>query len=269
MGRIALCVTLVALGACFPGGSGSGTGDDLTNTGGDGSSSPDLGQPNGSPPDLATPPDLTTPPDLAQLPDLAQPPPDLYVCPNHGGQLDTTVLEPAGNSNLSTLGTLDWVHWGLFDQNSVDRKANVTAVIPTVTVVGGQTLHQYTDNHVTFSWTDGNPTPSSVGTNTGVLTGGVGNGFKLSVPVSTTSHTLRLYVSAFGADLRIVAHLSDGSACDFTDLVSNAVLKGAIYREYSFTFASPNPSQTLDITWTDDHDWYGGANVTLQAAAYE
>src|SRR5438552_3026974 len=37
---------------------------------------------------------------------------------------------PSGTTvNLSAAGTLDWVHWGLFTADSVDRKAGVTPQI--------------------------------------------------------------------------------------------------------------------------------------------
>src|ERR1043165_8251522 len=40
--------------------------------------------------------------------------------------------------NLTQQGSLDWVHWGLFNEASVDRKAGVAPLIGDVEAVEGQ-----------------------------------------------------------------------------------------------------------------------------------
>src|SRR5262245_32027099 len=37
--------------------------------------------------------------------------------------------------NLTTEGSLDWVHWGLYSENSLDRKANATQQIEDLRLV--------------------------------------------------------------------------------------------------------------------------------------
>src|SRR5687767_6784826 len=49
----------------------------------------------------------------------------------HAGTLTGTFNSiPAGSAvNLTTNGPLDWVHWGLFTESSIDRKDGVAAQI--------------------------------------------------------------------------------------------------------------------------------------------
>jgi hypothetical protein len=199
--------------------------------------------------------------DLEPAPDL-MPPPDL------GGVLDPGWVDPTGQRSLSNEGSSDWVHWGLTSENSMDRRAGSTPAI-TAESVGPNILHQYNDNHVTFDWTGGSPTADVVSTPTGIFILGMGNGFKVTAPAEPTMHTLRIYMSAFGADYHLVAHVSDDSAPDYTDDLVNTVMNGGVYRMYTFNYKSKAPGQTFSVTWVNTMDHYGGANVTLQAATLQ
>jgi hypothetical protein len=98
---------------------------------------------------------------------------------------------------------------------------------------------------------------------------GAGNGFSLTVPAEPTQHTLRIYLSSFGADYRLTAHMSDNSAIDYTEDMVNEVTGTGVYRLYTFMYQSLMPGQTMNVSWVDTKDHFGGSNVTLQAATLQ
>src|SRR5256884_222184 len=78
---------------------------------------------------------------------------------------------PTGTDvNLTAEGPLDWVHWGLYTDSSLDRKAGVTPQIPDFTPKGSTPQFgpfQFADNYNGYSWSDGTPTSSATNTPTG------------------------------------------------------------------------------------------------------
>src|SRR6266487_4040624 len=71
----------------------------------------------------------------------------------------------AGNVvNLTSEGEIDWVHWGLYTETSLDRKAGVLPQISDFTLLdapsGFAFVFQFSDNENGYSWSDGSPTPS-------------------------------------------------------------------------------------------------------------
>src|SRR5947207_13820536 len=81
--------------------------------------------------------------------------------------------------NLTAEGPLDWVHWGLYTDSSLDRKAGVPPLIPDYTPVKMNGPFQYADNYNGYSWGDGAPTRNATNTPTGVWMYGKANGFEL------------------------------------------------------------------------------------------
>src|SRR5262245_15428262 len=81
--------------------------------------------------------------------------------------------------NLTTNGPLDWVHWGLFTEASLSRKAGVLPQISDFTALAGEStnafvfVYQVTDLAHGYSWTDGTPDPVVDDTHTGVWAYGV------------------------------------------------------------------------------------------------
>src|SRR5678816_2585384 len=67
---------------------------------------------------------------------------------------------PTGSSiDLSAAGPLDWIHWGLYTETSLDRKAGVTPLISNLKLLddinGFSYLYQYSDNPSGYNWCDG------------------------------------------------------------------------------------------------------------------
>src|ERR1041385_378512 len=87
--------------------------------------------------------------------------------------------------NLTQQGSLDWVHWGLFNEGSVDRKAGVAPLIGAVEAAGGvggvTFIYQYSDNFNGYSWSDGTPDMAVTNSTTGIWaysTPADGSGFR-------------------------------------------------------------------------------------------
>jgi hypothetical protein len=180
--------------------------------------------------------------------------------PATGGTLTATVAVPSGTQQLATIGTLDWVHWGR-TSIALNRKSGVSPQISGFTVVGNTPANRYTNNPVAFAWTGGTPT-ATANTSTGVYISGQNNGFTITVPASTTVQTLNVYVGAWKAQGKLIAHLSDGSAPDVVDTSVSSATTTALGC-YTIRFSAASSGQTLTLTYIQN-DAIGG-NVTLQA----
>jgi hypothetical protein len=154
-----------------------------------------------------------------------------------GGTLNVSFSTVASGSivNLSQQGALDWVHWGLLTDSSVDRKGGVAPRISDFTTIdpsnGYTYVYQYSDNASGYTWSDGTPHMMVTNTTTGVwayaanLSGTVqlGSGFRFTVPASTNSQILRVYVGTYAARGKFTASLSDNSAPAFASGIANSV----------------------------------------------
>ena len=167
--------------------------------------------------------------------------------------------------DLTEEGTLDWVHWGLYTDSSLDRKAGVTPQIPDFTPIEVNGPFQYADNYNGYSWSDGFPTRHAENTPSGVWMYGNANGFELQFPADTTQKTLKLYVGTFGASGTFTATLS-GSSLSYTDssISNNNNGPGGVY---TLDVTADTPGQVLEIKYLVDRTFNSTGNVTLQAAA--
>lgn len=121
--------------------------------------------------------------------------------------------------NLTAEGEIDWVHWGLYTDTSLDRKAGVVPSISDFTLLdapaGFAFAYWFGDHASGYTWTDGTPTSAVTNTTTGVWAYGtplIGSGFQVTAPADTTTRTFKLHVGAYGARGQFVAYLSDGSS---------------------------------------------------------
>jgi hypothetical protein len=179
---------------------------------------------------------------------------------------------PAGSViKLTPEGALDWIHWGLFTDTSLTRKATVPPLLPDFTTLGSTSnytyVYQFADNQNSYSWEDGKPF-ASASTTSGVWAYNftpVGSGFELNVPADTTVKVLKVYVGAYDARGRLTAALSDGSATGYTN-TSLFNFGNGPNGVYTITYAAASAGQTLQITWTVSTPLGGIPNVTLQAA---
>lgn len=221
----------------------------------------------GAPGDLASAGDLAEPDDLATAPvdvDLATTPTGPDLLPMAMPMLTGMRADPSGDTvDLTTEGTFDWVHFGEnISITDTDRLANGPAAI-VQTVTGNEMAYgQYS---LTFKWSNGAPTQSDPGTTTGVYVGATGNGFKLTLPAGIAPHTVRVYVGQYKSTATFTAHLSDGSAADFSD--SQTAGNSELYSRYTVTYAAGSDGQTLVLTWVDSNGNSG--NVDLMAVTLQ
>src|SRR6266545_3724289 len=191
------------------------------------------------------------------------------------GSLDTIPRDT--DVNLTVEGPLDWVHWGLYTDSSLDRNAGVTPLISDFISLnpdstnGYSYIYQFGDNYNGYTWSDGSPSAAVTNTTTGVWAYGVpfppiGSGFQLTAPADTTLRTLKVYVGAFDARGKLEATLSDGSVAAYTDSSLVNVGNGPS-GVYSISYAAASAGQTLTIKWTLSQGMGSTPNVTLQAAA--
>jgi len=184
-----------------------------------------------------------------------------------------TPIPQGTDVDLTVEGPLDWVHWGLVTETSVNRKAMVPPRIGRIQVVdatnGFAYLYQYADNYNGYSWRDGAPVVNVTNTPTGVWVYGtpnMGSGFEFSVPADTSVKTLKVYVGTFAARGRFTSTLSDTSASGYTNssLFNMGNGPGGVYM---IEYAADSADQHLTIRWTLTQTFRPDGNVTLQAAA--
>jgi hypothetical protein len=175
-----------------------------------------------------------------------------------GGSLQGSSTSSSAAANLTTEGTLDWVHWGI---DGLDRKAGVTAQLSNYSIVGFGPATSYGNDLRSLSWSDGSPTSSSLVNTTGLFISGVGQGFSFSAPADGTARTLTVHVGGWFSSGTLTAHLTDGSAPDFTNVTSMAF--GQFDQNYTLTYQSASTA-TLIVTWSMAA---GTGNVTLNGAA--
>lgn len=181
------------------------------------------------------------------------------------GSLGGTFSTPTGTQNLTTLGTIDWAHWGLNSVPGFDHKANALPQISNRTMIGPNGANLYRDNAVGFTWSDGTPDLTANNTTTGLYVPGQGSGYTFTVPADATTRTLLVYVGAYQAQGQLTAHLSDGLANDYIDSSVNP-LSGSADGLYTINYQAGSSGQTLTVTYTLNG---GTGNVTLQAATLQ
>jgi hypothetical protein len=192
-------------------------------------------------------------------------PVNLYVITG-GGFLSGVLAAPPSSMDVSAEGTLDWGHWGLVRFNSFNHKVGGTQVSD-VSTIGTGNASRYSNNAVSFSWTNGTPVLAT-NTVTGIFMSGLGDGFQFSVPADTTRKRLKISLGLFGAQGRFEASLSDFSAPPFIDNSLSRVY-GDSGGVYTLDFSAASAGKVLKVTYTSEQLFdpvYG--NVTWQAATF-
>jgi hypothetical protein len=180
--------------------------------------------------------------------------------------------------NLTDLGTIDWVHWGLGGKDGVNRKANTGTAdqIGAMQKVGGGYMDATDGFPINASWSDGTPTAAQQGTHGSLWLNNVGTAFTFDAPADKTNRVLRVFVAGIsGAGCTLTAHLSDSSAPDFVSSSFNgnlafdwAPVPDGLTTEYTLRYHAASPGQKLVVTWaltSEPNQFLGQAR--LQAAA--
>jgi hypothetical protein len=161
------------------------------------------------------------------------------------GVLTITALAFRASVNLTTEGTIDWVHWGTTSVASFDHKATGGGQISDLSQRG---TFRYDTSLSTYSWSDGTPTVSD-STNSGVYDLSSSTGFSFTVPADTSTRTLRLYAGGEAVNSRLTVHLSDGSTPDAVLSTTGHQTGGAYVAPMEITFRAASAGRTLTLTW--------------------
>ncbi|MBP1689089.1 MAG: Por secretion system C-terminal sorting protein, partial [Deltaproteobacteria bacterium] len=179
-----------------------------------------------------------------------------------GGTLIGSVTSASGTTNLSSVGSADWVQW---PTNA--RKATGNEQIGNYAVVGAATASTYASSRRAMAWTDGSPIAVGSSKQGISISGGLGQGFQIVVPADTTTRTLFVYVGATNSIGELAAHLSDQSAPDYVSPATSKISK-SWDGVYTLTYRAASPGQTLTVVWTmDTAKNPSSATVRLQGAA--
>jgi hypothetical protein len=179
--------------------------------------------------------------------------------PTTGGTLTGSGTNATTVANLTSEGSVDWVHWG---DAALNRKAGVAAELSTYTELGAGQAQTYANDPRGLSWTDGTPTATATADTNGVFASGVQSGFSFTAPADTSTRNLTVHVGGYASSGTLTASLSDGSAANFVATTSAAT--GAYDENYTLTYSAASAGQTLTVSWVMSS---GTGNVTLNGAA--
>jgi hypothetical protein len=178
------------------------------------------------------------------------------------GALAGSVSTSGAAVNLATEGPADWIDWGTAGPT---RKVSGGSQLSTFTVVGSGSVLIYNDDPRLLSWTGGTPTASRTNDPSGSFIFGTGNGFAITAPADTTQRTVVVHVGGYQSGGMLTAHLSDGSAVDYTN--TSATASDQYDRNYTLTYRAGAAGQTLRVTWTMATSGGSNGNVNISAAA--
>lgn len=185
-----------------------------------------------------------------------------------GGSLSGTTDAAQPSYDLTALGTSDWVHWGRGGAyGTLDRKASGGGQISDVSIVGsGANSGGWSDGSRGVTWSDGTPTPS--GADDGYIwsNGSLGTGFSFTVPADTTGRTLLVYTGESNATGTLTAHLSDGSAPDYSVSQTGP---GASITTIHYASGSDGQFMTLTLRKTGNNSGFTDGSADLIAAMLE
>lgn len=199
----------------------------------------------------------------------------LLVGPATPGLLLGAADPIAGQVDLTAEGTEDWVHWGLNDKTTVNRKATGGGKIGALEKIGTGYLDATSGFGLSARWSDGAPTPGIADTHASLWLNNVGTGYQVTAPADASKRVLKVYVGGIeGAGGKLTAHLSDNSAPDYVSQTFNgnaafawAAVPGGFTGVYTLRYRAAGPSQKLTVTWTlnsEPNSFLG--QVRLQAA---
>ncbi len=128
-----------------------------------------------------------------------------------------------GSANLTTEGSVDWIHWG---KGAPEHKRETISQFNAYDLVGNSGVYAYENDPRSLAWTDGQSQRTQSGDNTGVFTPGEGSGFTFAVPADQSRRQLSIHVGGWNSSGTLTAHLSDGSQTDVID--STPLLTGPV-----------------------------------------
>jgi hypothetical protein len=163
--------------------------------------------------------------------------------------------------DLTAVGAVDWIHWGLLGATTPVRKKTGSGQLRDEGGRGGR--NSYSGNPEAYAWRDGAPVGAASGTTAGVQTCGEGNGFALSVAADGAPRTVRLYAGLWMARARLDVRLSTGGPAS-TLRVEDPHTQHTV--EFDVRFRAPRGTKLL-LSWTLEESFGDCGTVGVQAMA--
>jgi hypothetical protein len=173
------------------------------------------------------------------------------------GRLVGSTQAAPGSVDLAQEGTLDWIHWGLADRQSVNRKAGAQQIDDELVKQGKGHRDRTPGCPLAVRWTGGTPTAEAQDSHSGLWWNGPGTGQRFSVAADTTERVLRVYASGIGgAGCTLTASLSDDSAPAYLSTAWNgnaafpwAAVPGNFSAVYTLRYRAAAAGQKLTVCW--------------------
>lgn len=179
------------------------------------------------------------------------------------GILTGTLISQPSSVNLSQYN--DWIHYGLVNSTSVNRKANVTQQIGNLALIGAPTVNRFSPNNTPVNWTDGTPTLAGNSVESEIYITALNTGFQITANSSTNTKTLYILFKAYSSKVQIDATLADGSAAAYQSFLDDPSSAG-LYRLLTINFKSDVSSiLTVKLTLITVYAVGGTGNLALQA----
>ena len=191
--------------------------------------------------------------------------------------------------DLTRTGGTDWliygVRAGVAPAQSLARKAVTAPALSPAQFVGKGRPATYANDPRPFFWSDGaGDHKTGVDVRTGVVTAGVGSGFRLIVtPTVGKRQTLKLWVGGEGIRSKVFVRFDDGAPVGrYTESLQNRGNSEKVsYRSlYTIPFTAGKPSEKLIVSYIVGEDGVvkrgahhpeapSDSNVSLQAVALD
>ncbi len=176
----------------------------------------------------------------------------------------TSAVAPS-NINLTSVGKVDWVHWGRISDEPWDRRAGVTPLIGLLEKVGHEVSPIPTVSNVAYSWTGGKPSSSVSNTKTSLRIFDRNKGFKITAPADTTTRTFKVYLGLIGNTWgKITATLSDGSRPAYTTTLKNS--SGQTTYELTLKYQAASQGKKIIVTYERANNRTFRSGITLGGA---
>lgn len=187
--------------------------------------------------------------------------PDMPMKPYLTASIDSAPIE----IDLTTEGTLDWVHWGLPAPSDSNHKTGVTSQLLDFKPVGAKPPEAFPDGKTLFKWSDGAPTEMG-STIDGIAWPGLHEGFELVVPAVAEPRLAKLYVGVFAGTGRIKASLSDPRATTKVDTPVVSPKQEWVLQVISLEYGGADMKNTaLDVTFSVEAMVAPSAAVSITA----
>lgn len=193
-----------------------------------------------------------------------------------GAWLSGSVASRTANANLTAEGTADWLHCDFAGSQPsanvqvgrITRKNIPTKLILDYVRYGGvkDWVDWYNNDSTRMLWSDGQPPR----TNTSYIKVGhyaysSGSGFRWTAPADPSTRIMKIYCGAWQCDVRLTAHLSDGSAPDYVYTFVGTT--NGLGKTYTLMYRAATSGQTLNVSIENVRQHYGRDDNNVALAA--